>query len=148
MTRAATPADVIAGAARWCVVEGDALDVVRPLPVACLDAVVTDPPSGLPRERAEHVVGRRPVRHAGRSDASAREPSVTVHVASDVAGLAVVAPVHLEDEAKRRDVEVDAARAALGLEHALVNELHPLRFKQGAHVALGRGDRRAVAAFL
>lgn len=47
MTRAATPADVIAGAARWCVVEGDALDVVRALPVACLDAVVTDPPSGI-----------------------------------------------------------------------------------------------------
>ena len=47
MSRAATPADVIAGAARWCVAEGDALDVVRQLPVACLDAVVTDPPSGI-----------------------------------------------------------------------------------------------------
>jgi site-specific DNA-methyltransferase (adenine-specific) len=47
MSRAATPADVLSGAARWCVVEGDALDVVRTLPLACLDAVVTDPPSGI-----------------------------------------------------------------------------------------------------
>jgi site-specific DNA-methyltransferase (adenine-specific) len=47
VTRTATPADVLSGAARWCVVEGDALDVVRALPVACLDAVVTDPPSGI-----------------------------------------------------------------------------------------------------
>lgn len=47
MSRAATPADVIAGRARWCVVEGDALDVVASLPAACLDAVLTDPPSGI-----------------------------------------------------------------------------------------------------
>lgn len=47
MSRAATPADVIAGTARWCVVEGDALDVVRALPVACVGAVVTDPPAGI-----------------------------------------------------------------------------------------------------
>lgn len=47
MSCAATPADVIAGAARWSVVEGDALDVVRALPVACVDAVVTDPPAGV-----------------------------------------------------------------------------------------------------
>lgn len=47
MTRAATPADVLSNAARWCVVEGDALDVVRTLPAGCLDAVVTDPPSGI-----------------------------------------------------------------------------------------------------
>ncbi len=42
-----TPADVIEGKARWCVVEGDALDVVRALPAACIDALVTDPPSGI-----------------------------------------------------------------------------------------------------
>jgi hypothetical protein len=47
VSRDATPEDVLAGRARWCVVEGDALDVVRALPVACLDAVVTDPPSGI-----------------------------------------------------------------------------------------------------
>jgi hypothetical protein len=47
VTRAATPADVLSGVARWCVVEGDALDVVRTLPAGCLDAVVTDPPSGI-----------------------------------------------------------------------------------------------------
>ena len=31
MSRDATPAAVLAGRARWCVVEGDALDVVRAL---------------------------------------------------------------------------------------------------------------------
>lgn len=38
---------MLSGAARWCVVEGDALDVVRALPAACVDALVTDPPSGI-----------------------------------------------------------------------------------------------------
>lgn len=44
MTRAATPADVIEGRARWCVVEGDAMAVLAALPDGCIDAVVTDPP--------------------------------------------------------------------------------------------------------
>ena len=43
----ATPEDVLAGRARWCVVEGDALDVVPALPAACIDAIVTDPPAGI-----------------------------------------------------------------------------------------------------
>ncbi len=47
MSRTATPADVLSGAARSCVVEGDATDVVRALPLACLDALVTDPPAGV-----------------------------------------------------------------------------------------------------
>ena len=47
MTRSATPADVLSGAARWAVVEGDAAAAVRALPAGCLDAVVTDPPSGI-----------------------------------------------------------------------------------------------------
>lgn len=44
MSRAATPEDVLAGRARWCVVEGDALALLAALPDACVDAVVTDPP--------------------------------------------------------------------------------------------------------
>ena len=47
MSRTATPADVIAGRARWCVVEGDALDVLPTLPAGCADASVTDPPAGI-----------------------------------------------------------------------------------------------------
>ena len=44
MSAAATPADVLAGDARWCVVEGDSADVLRAMPDASVDAVVTDPP--------------------------------------------------------------------------------------------------------
>ena len=40
----ATPEDVLAGRARWCVVEGDALALLASLPDGCVDAVVTDPP--------------------------------------------------------------------------------------------------------
>lgn len=36
--------DVLAGAARWHVAQGDALDTMRALPDASVDAVVTDPP--------------------------------------------------------------------------------------------------------
>lgn len=44
MSREATPEDVLSGAARWCVVEGDALALLASLPDASVDAVVTDPP--------------------------------------------------------------------------------------------------------
>jgi site-specific DNA-methyltransferase (adenine-specific) len=44
VSAAATPADVLAGTARWCVVEGDCLAVLASLPDGCIDAVVTDPP--------------------------------------------------------------------------------------------------------
>lgn len=40
----ATVADVLRGDARWCVVEGDALDVLRDLAPSSVDAVVMDPP--------------------------------------------------------------------------------------------------------
>lgn len=43
----ATPVDVLAGTARWCVVEGDCADVLRSLPDGCADALVSDPPSGI-----------------------------------------------------------------------------------------------------
>lgn len=43
----ATPADVLAGRARWCVVEGDCADVLRALPDGGVDALVSDPPSGI-----------------------------------------------------------------------------------------------------
>lgn len=36
--------DVISGSARWAVVQGDCLDVLREMPDGCVDAVVTDPP--------------------------------------------------------------------------------------------------------
>lgn len=39
-----SPLDVIEGRARWCVVEGEALDVLRLLPNASVGALVTDPP--------------------------------------------------------------------------------------------------------
>lgn len=39
--------DVLEGRARWCVVEGDSLDVLRAMPDASVDAVVTDPPAGI-----------------------------------------------------------------------------------------------------
>jgi len=35
---------VLEGRERWCVVQGDCLDVMRGLPDGCVDAVVTDPP--------------------------------------------------------------------------------------------------------
>ena len=42
-----TAADVINGAARWCVVEGDAVEVLPLMPAGFARAVVTDPPSGI-----------------------------------------------------------------------------------------------------
>lgn len=44
MTREASPADVISGDARWCVVEGDALALLASLPDGAVDHVITDPP--------------------------------------------------------------------------------------------------------
>ncbi len=39
--------DVLNGHAKWCVIEGDSRVVVPTLPAACINAVVTDPPSGI-----------------------------------------------------------------------------------------------------
>jgi DNA modification methylase len=43
---------VLEGRERWCVVQGDCLDVMRGLPDGCVDAVVTDPPYGIPNWNA------------------------------------------------------------------------------------------------
>jgi len=57
-----TPADVIEGRARWCVVEGDALALLASLPDACVDHVITDPPyderthAGARTTRGDNVV--------------------------------------------------------------------------------------------
>lgn len=55
----ATIDDVLAGRARWCVVEGDALDVLSRQPEMAVDAVVCDPPysSGARTEAAKATRG-------------------------------------------------------------------------------------------
>lgn len=50
-----TIADVLEGRARYCVVEGDCLDVMRDLPDRCVDHVITDPPY----EAEAHTLNRR-----------------------------------------------------------------------------------------
>lgn len=47
MTVTATPADVLAGSARWSVVEGDCLATMRAMPDASVDFVCQDPPYGV-----------------------------------------------------------------------------------------------------
>ena len=42
-----TAGDFISGSARWCVVEGDAVEVLPLMPAGFARAVVTDPPSGI-----------------------------------------------------------------------------------------------------
>ena len=42
--------DVLSGSARWAVVQGDCLDVLRDMPDGCVDAVVTDIPYGTASE--------------------------------------------------------------------------------------------------
>jgi site-specific DNA-methyltransferase (adenine-specific) len=46
MSGEGTLAEVLAGDARWCVVEGDCLDVLSALPEKSVDHVITDPPYG------------------------------------------------------------------------------------------------------
>lgn len=48
-------ADVLEGRAAWCVVEGECLDVMRLLPDASIDHVITDPPY----EASAHTKSRR-----------------------------------------------------------------------------------------
>lgn len=55
MSRDATPDDVLSGAARWCVVHGDAVETMRALPDRSVAHVITDPPY----EAEAHTLGRR-----------------------------------------------------------------------------------------
>jgi site-specific DNA-methyltransferase (adenine-specific) len=52
---AATIADVLEGRARWCVIEGDCLDVMREMPDRSVGHVITDPPY----EAEAHTLNRR-----------------------------------------------------------------------------------------
>ncbi len=61
MTRTATLADVLSGAARWCVVEGDALAVLAALPDGAVDHVICDPPYDEKTHREASARGVRPV---------------------------------------------------------------------------------------
>lgn len=47
MTGEGTIQAVLAGEARWAVVTGDCLDVMRAMPDASVDSIVTDPPAGI-----------------------------------------------------------------------------------------------------
>jgi len=47
MTTDSTIDDVLTGRARWCVVTGDCLDVLRTIPAGSVDAVITDAPYAL-----------------------------------------------------------------------------------------------------
>ena len=44
MSATATIQGVLEGRARWCVVQGDCLDILPTLPPKCVDHVITDPP--------------------------------------------------------------------------------------------------------
>ena len=44
MSATATIQGVLEGRARWCVVQGDCLDILPTLPPRCVDHVITDPP--------------------------------------------------------------------------------------------------------
>jgi site-specific DNA-methyltransferase (adenine-specific) len=46
--------DVLSGRAKWCVVTGDCLDVLRTIPAGSVDAVVTDPPYGINYEASRY----------------------------------------------------------------------------------------------
>ncbi|HXN33418.1 MAG TPA: site-specific DNA-methyltransferase [Polyangiaceae bacterium] len=60
-----TIADVLECRARYCVVEGDCLDVMRDLPDRCVDHVITDPPY----EAEAHTLQRRVYRGPGNRNA-------------------------------------------------------------------------------
>lgn len=47
MSRDASVADVLAGRARWCVVEAESSSVAALMPDGCVDAVICDPPYGV-----------------------------------------------------------------------------------------------------
>lgn len=56
MSRDAAPADVIAGDADWCVVEGDAGEVVKTLPSGSAHVCYCDPPYGMSQHDAADVL--------------------------------------------------------------------------------------------
>jgi DNA modification methylase len=81
----ATAADVLDGRAPWAVEQGDCLDVLRSLPDASVDAVVTDPPYGIRADRRQtaragkrHGVAVAPSRDYGATQWDDDRPSAEV----------------------------------------------------------------------
>ena len=58
MTRDATVADVLEGRARWCVVCGDAAEVLSAVGDDSVDAIVTDPPYASTGDAASVMMSR------------------------------------------------------------------------------------------
>ena len=52
-------ADVLEGRARWCVVQGDCLEVMKGIPDDTVDAVITDPPYGHNNNNNGDLIHRR-----------------------------------------------------------------------------------------
>lgn len=75
MSRAATPADVLSGAARWAVVEGDALALLASLPDGAVDHVICDPPYD---EKTHREASTRCVRPVGISFAPIEPHTIAV----------------------------------------------------------------------
>lgn len=87
--------DVLSGAAQWCVVEGDAFDVLRSLGEASVDHVITDPPYNA-HTHSNAVTGtKRCV--TGVSFASLDSPATTAVALVDVARRWAVAFCAVED---------------------------------------------------
>lgn len=56
---------VLSGASRWCVVQGDCLDILPTLPANAVDAVVTDPPYGIKANRMTLGSGKKDFERGG-----------------------------------------------------------------------------------
>ncbi len=57
MSAAATPADVLAGTARWCVVEGERDEVLASIADGAVDVTITDPPYNERTHKGARVKG-------------------------------------------------------------------------------------------
>jgi site-specific DNA-methyltransferase (adenine-specific) len=78
--------DVLSGRAKWCVVTGDCLDVLRTIPAGSVDAVVTDPPyssGGMVRGDRMNKTSDKYRGWSQNEDGSSREPTA---VYSDFTG--------------------------------------------------------------
>ena len=73
MTTETTIDDVLTGRAKWCVVTGDCLDVLRTIPAGSVDAVVTDPPYGMAYQSAWRYQSARRTDKAERFDQIAND---------------------------------------------------------------------------
>jgi DNA modification methylase len=114
---------------------GDALEVMRQMPAASVDAVVCDPPyeltDGGKQDCASDVLRNAIIRDAAYDEAASHKRSIAFRITGTLGAAVGIGSVDLDDEVAARQKEVDRDGAGTEVDDVLMNDRDPVLDEQG-----------------